>query len=332
MLTILKSGLNTQWCDSGRSHVQSKGYSQSGAVDWYSFQLANALCGNPLNRAALEIVAGNIEFTTSKTCLMAVAGAHSSISINGQLAWPAYRFLLQPNDLVTIGPVTQGIFTYLAFSAIVDLPVFGNSVCAVKREKAGGLRADGSAIANGDQFLFKQTGLVVALNSLAKKRLFERPYLSDGLKHFRDSQYAEHKEIPFSFCYQQGRFSDLEKQKFLAHRYTISHSIDSMGIRLQGPVLDCKNTTLVSQPMANGAIQIPGNGMPIVMRNNRQTIGGYPVIGAVTSAGLGVLSQASPGQSVKFIHTDFDSASISRQLIDLQLKQVLNNSRQLLGC
>jgi allophanate hydrolase subunit 2 len=77
--------------------------------------------------------------------------------------------------------------------------------------------------------------------------------------------------------------------------------------------------------MANGAIQIPGNGMPIVMRNDRQTIGGYPVIGTLSQAGLAILSQATSKQELTFVPSDIKNATIWLERIDLALKAVLNN-------
>ena len=41
MLNFINAGLMTQWTDLGRTHNQVSGYSQSGAVDWFNFQLAN---------------------------------------------------------------------------------------------------------------------------------------------------------------------------------------------------------------------------------------------------------------------------------------------------
>jgi allophanate hydrolase subunit 2 len=46
-----------------------------------------------------------------------------------------------------------------------------------------------------------------------------------------------------------------------------------------------------------GAIQIPSNGQPIVMMADSPTAGGYPKVGAVTSADLPLLAQCVPGKS-----------------------------------
>jgi allophanate hydrolase subunit 2 len=165
MLTIIKSGLLTQWTDAGRTQSQVNGYSQAGAIDWFSFQLANALCGNTLNSTALEVMAGNIEFSVSTSCFMSIVGASTDIKINSTSCENKHVFILSANDVVKIGPTAVGVFTYIAFSATFDLPVFANSVCAVKRENIGGKNNDGSAIVDGDRFPF------ISVNCVEKKAL-----------------------------------------------------------------------------------------------------------------------------------------------------------------
>ena len=48
-----------------------------------------------------------------------------------------------------------------------------------------------------------------------------------------------------------------------------------------------------------GAIQVPPDGQPIVLLNDRQTIGGYPRLGALTPLSLARLAQCLPGSEVR---------------------------------
>jgi allophanate hydrolase len=332
MLTILKSGLLTQWTDSGRRQSQINGYSQSGAVDWFNFNLANALCGKNLSAPVLEVMGGNIIFTVDRLCLISITGACSDLKVNGKdlVGTGPLTRVLEPKDIVEIGHLDQGVFSYIAFSTSFDLPMFAKSVCAVKRENIGGSRGDGSGLLDGEEFEF------INKLMLSKSTLYGIAQHNNNIcfapiiaKLF-EQQVSSFKMVPFSFCYQSHLFSSIERQRFLSHEYVVSQYIDKMGLRLKGPSIKCERSNLLSQPMANGSIQIPGNGLPIIMRNNRQTIGGYPVIGTVSSAGLAILSQAKPDDSLTFYMSDFDSSSIWRQCIDIQLKQVLNKTRSLL--
>jgi len=72
-----------------------------------------------------------------------------------------------------------------------------------------------------------------------------------------------------------------------------------MGIRLLGPELVYLGTPLISEGIPLGAIQVPPDGQPIVLLNDRQTIGGYPRFGALTPLSLARLAQCLPGVPVR---------------------------------
>jgi 5-oxoprolinase (ATP-hydrolysing) subunit C len=49
-----------------------------------------------------------------------------------------------------------------------------------------------------------------------------------------------------------------------------------------------------------GAIQVPGNGRPIVLMADRQSTGGYPKIATVIGSDLGRLAQTRAGTQFRF--------------------------------
>ena len=57
-----------------------------------------------------------------------------------------------------------------------------------------------------------------------------------------------------------------------------------------------------------GAIQVPGDGRPLVILADGPTIGGYPVVGVVTRAELPRLGQVRPGDRLAFEPQDVDDA------------------------
>ncbi len=75
---------------------------------------------------------------------------------------------------------------------------------------------------------------------------------------------------------------------------------DRMGCHLQGTRIKGLATGLISQPIAVGAIQIPSDGLPIILLNDRQTLGGYPILGCITRMDLLRLAQAKPNDKVQF--------------------------------
>jgi allophanate hydrolase subunit 2 len=57
-----------------------------------------------------------------------------------------------------------------------------------------------------------------------------------------------------------------------------------------------------------GSIQVPGEGLPIVLMRDCQTTGGYPKIATVISADLDRLAQVRPGMSLTFAEVTLDEA------------------------
>jgi len=49
-----------------------------------------------------------------------------------------------------------------------------------------------------------------------------------------------------------------------------------------------------------GSVQVPGNGLPIVLLADGQTAGGYPKIATVVTADLARLAGASVGEALRF--------------------------------
>jgi allophanate hydrolase subunit 2 len=53
--------------------------------------------------------------------------------------------------------------------------------------------------------------------------------------------------------------------------------------------------------MVRGAIEVPGDGQPIVLGPEHPTTGGYPLIGVIASADLGRFFAIRVGGSVRFV-------------------------------
>ena len=72
-------------------------------------------------------------------------------------------------------------------------------------------------------------------------------------------------------------------------------------MRLQGEAIQhAKGFNIASDATAPGSIQVPGNGQPIVLMPDRQTIGGYPKIATVISADVPELGRLSIGSKIAF--------------------------------
>ena len=61
---------------------------------------------------------------------------------------------------------------------------------------------------------------------------------------------------------------------------------------------------MLSAATVMGAIQIPASGQPIVLMADRQTTGGYPIIGTVATVSHPRLAQCRPGDGLRFAVID----------------------------
>ena len=99
----------------------------------------------------------------------------------------------------------------------------------------------------------------------------------------------------------QDFFSAEGLAEFLSGEYLITSNSDRMGYRLQGKAITRQKTgELITCGLANGTIQVPPNGQPIILLADRQTIGGYPVIATVIHADLPLVAQGAPGDPLRF--------------------------------
>jgi biotin-dependent carboxylase-like uncharacterized protein len=100
---------------------------------------------------------------------------------------------------------------------------------------------------------------------------------------------------------QEDRFTEEGIHTFLSQTYRVSSKADRTGIRLEGPPITHRSgADLLSEGIAPGAVQVPGDGQPIVLLAARQTVGGYVKIATVAGADLDRFAQLRPGDLVSF--------------------------------
>ena len=94
---------------------------------------------------------------------------------------------------------------------------------------------------------------------------------------------------------QDDRFTPKGIETFLTSEYKISSQSDRMGYRLEGPKIEHgKGADIISECIARGAIQVPGDGLPILLLWDAQVSGGYTKIANVISVRL---ERSGPGDA-----------------------------------
>lgn len=91
-------------------------------------------------------------------------------------------------------------------------------------------------------------------------------------------------------------------QVFVAATYRVHPSSDRVGTRLEGRALPRAAAAHErSAPMVIGAIEVPGDGAPIVLGPEHPTTGGYPILAVIAHSDLGAFFAIRPGGDVRFI-------------------------------
>ena len=288
--TVLQPGILSLLQDAGRFGQHSIGLTNGGPLDRHSFNLANRLCGNDQNACVIEASIGGLVLQTDIDTQIAVTGGDAALTINDKPAASWQTHSLKPGDKIALGFSQAASRHYIAVKGGFKIePMFG-SCATVAREKLGGLK--GAALQTGDSL----PCIATKDSSLLKLSEEHRPSYSGDIV------------LRVILGYQQAAFSHVQKARFFNHEFELSDKCDRMGFRLTGPEIQSGISGMLSEGICFGAIQIPADGQPIVLLNDRQTIGGYPKIGAVFSLDIPQLTQRMPDTKVRFEAITIDEA------------------------
>ncbi|NNA67612.1 biotin-dependent carboxyltransferase family protein [Pseudomonas gessardii] len=265
--------------DAGRFGVRHLGVTQGGALDWVSMSWANWLLGNPLDAPVVEITLGGFTVQAEEICVLALAGADLGAYIDERAISPGRSFILQKGQRLRFTQPHSGARAYLAAPGGFDAPKVLGSCASVGREALGGLDGFGRALAEGATLVYSGSGS--HLRELPAERL--------------------HSTAPLDVILgaQIGQFSGQSLFDAFNSEWALDSRADRMGMRLLGTPLAYQGPSLISEGIPLGAIQVPPDGQPIVLLNDRQTIGGYPRLGALTPLSLARLAQYLPGEKVR---------------------------------
>ena len=109
-------------------------------------------------------------------------------------------------------------------------------------------------------------------------------------------------------------FSAAGIETFFSSEYVLSPRGDRRGLRLTGPRVELvRPADLPPEGVAPGSVQIPGDGLPIVLGPDGPVTGGYPRVACVIGADLPLLAQARPGQRIRFARVTLDEALAARR-------------------
>ncbi|CAH0322696.1 biotin-dependent carboxylase-like uncharacterized protein [Pseudomonas frederiksbergensis] len=269
--------------DAGRFGVRHLGVTQGGGLDWRSMSWANWLLGNGLDASVIEITLGGFSVVAEDDCLLALAGADLGAQIDGQPLAPWRSFKLGKGQRLQFTQPLLGARAYLAAPGGFDAPKVLGSTATVVREELGGLDGMGRALAKGSSLKYST----------------EAPLLVRELPREHVPDFNLDTPLDLVLGAQIGEFSGQSLFDAFNSVWTLDSRADRMGIRLLGAALQYQGKPMISEGIPLGAVQVPPDGQPIVLLNDRQTIGGYPRLGALTPLALARLAQCLPGATVR---------------------------------
>jgi biotin-dependent carboxylase-like uncharacterized protein len=269
--------------DAGRFGVRHLGVTQGGAADWRSMSWANWLLGNGLDAPVIEITLGGFTVVAEEDCVLALAGADLGAQVDGEALAPWRSFRLNKGQRLQFTQPLLGARAYLAAPGGFDAPKVLGSSATVVREELGGLDGMGRALAKDAQLSYSGSSLLL-LRELAPEQV---------------PDFKLNAPLDLVLGAQIGEFSGQSSFDVFNSIWTLDSRADRMGIRLLGTALQYQGKPMISEGIPLGAVQVPPDGQPIVLLNDRQTIGGYPRLGALTPLALARLAQCLPGTQVR---------------------------------
>lgn len=245
--------------DAGRRGYLRFGVPWGGAWDREAMSLANALLDNEPDAACLELTSAGGSFVAEENVWVAVAGSCRTVEIGGFEGPGDRRMNVLKGAVLTLSPSRLSGPTYLALPGGVR----GHRILG---------SVSGGRISQGDLLLPHANQAFETEHRLARTP-------------------SKIEIVPFAPCLEGSELGPVEA------RYTVSPHADRRGLRLIGPPLG-PLAERVSRPMCVGAIQVSGDGQPLILGPDGPTIGGYPVIGVVPPWALPTLARLGAGDIV----------------------------------
>lgn len=262
-LLVVEPGLGTSVQDRGRPGWAHLGVTASGAMDPSLAAQLNRLVGNPAEAAVVETAGGLVVRAVG-----AITVATSpDVAVHHLPAGTVLRVDPQPGD----------VWGYVAVRGGLAVPrVLGSA----SRDSRSGIGAPLPAA--GDRLPIGPTPPAGIL-------------IDQGAPPVRRATFTVWPGPRWDW------FTPEARRRLTTTVWTVTADVSRVGARLDGATLDRRvDGELASEGLVAGAIQVPGDGRPVVMLRDHPTTGGYPVIAVVDPSELGDLAQARPGAALRF--------------------------------
>jgi biotin-dependent carboxylase-like uncharacterized protein len=325
-LEVLNGGLLTTVQDGGRHGAYDIGMPPSGAMDDFSFRVANLLVGNDENAAVLEATYLGPRLRFEEDGIVAVTGADMLPNVDGEprAAWEA--FTVHAGETLAFGYLSAGARCYIAVAGGIDVPPMLGSRSTFARVAFGGYQ--GRQLATGDRLALGAPRPAAARMPGVRVAENDRP------------AFSNETEIRIVLGLYDQRLTPGSLAAFLDAEWTVTPNADRVGYRYRGVELETIergevpfgvgsspwNTCSLNYPL--GVIQVPGGVEPIVLMRDGVTGGNYVSVGTVISADLDRVAQTKTHETTKFSSVTLDAALAARALRRRRLARIRSELRR----
>lgn len=278
-LEILRPGPLAIIQDLGRTGLAHLGVGRSGAADRRSHTLANRLVANPDDRATVEVTFGGFcARVRGGDVDIAVTGADTDPMVDGIKFGTNSIQHVRDGQVISFGAPRTGLRTYLAVrGGICVKPVLGSRSYDVMSAIGPAPLQAGDQLPVGehtdDYPELEQAPVAAIAKAIVELLVVPGP---------RDDWFVDPDALVHTI-------------------WMASDRSDRVGMRLVGRPMQYRNPErqLASEGATRGAIQVPPNGLPVILGPDHPVTGGYPVVGVVIDEDIDKLAQVRPGQHVR---------------------------------
>jgi len=308
-LEVVTPGPLTTVQDMGRLGFGRFGVPRSGAVDPFSLRAANLLVGNREGDAGLEMTLIGARIKALTKVVIAVAGADLQPAINGEPIGMWRSHLLQPGAILSFKGRKSGCRAYLALGGGIQVPVVMGSRSTNLTAGFGGL--EGRPLRSGD---------ILCCDSPERHLTYKERSVNGA----SPLSWAINQPLRVITGPQGHHFSGEATALFFSSPFKVTTQSDRAGIRLSGPPIHTSQgfgESILSEGVVPGAVQVPGDGQPIILLGETVT-GGYRKIATVISADLPLAAQLMPGNEVRFTAVSLEEALEAARQIEATLRRL----------
>ena len=292
-INVVTPGFQSTVQDLGRPGYAHLGVSASGAADPVSLRIGNWLVGNPKGAAAIEMTLTGAALAFPEACVVAVTGSDFEPAIDG-VRVPLWTGLeVRPGQTLACRATKSGARCTVCVRGGIAVPLVLGSASTHLTSGIGGI--EGRPLRAGDVLAVGAAGNAGPVDRRFPPEVAARLLWRDRLRVTRGPQWE--------------RFTPRARAALFASAYVVSESTSRMGLRLDGASLAADRPgAMVTEGVSLGALQVPGDGRPIVSFVEHQTTGGYPQIACVIAADLHRIGQLRARDEVTFVEVSLGEA------------------------